>query len=1184
MPPSAKNAGPDAHATRRKPAARKKQHAHVASPPESLMIVGIGASAGGLEAFTTFFSHMPADSGLAFVLVQHLAPDHDSMLSDLLGRATGMPVREAVDGMRVEPDHVYVIPPDATLTVVEGILRVHKPAPPREHRWPINSFFVSLAEDQGDHAACVVLSGTGSDGAQGLRAIKSHGGLALAQAGFDHVVMTGMPASAVATGLVDAVLPVEEMPARLLAYREQKRHADRDREPPSSERDDQVLAICQLLRAQVGHDFSQYKKKTLARRIQRRMLVTQTESMTDYIDHLHEHPQEHEFLFREFLIGVTGFFRNPEAFEALQKRAIPSILADKSRADTLRVWVPGCSTGEEAYSIAIALCEMLDDRHGPRVQIFATDIDEHAISLARTGRYRAPLKGVSNARLERWFRQDHGDYCVIKKVREMCIFSPHSVVRDPPFSRMDLVSCRNLMIYMNAQLQSRLMHSFHYSLRPGGYLLLGGSERLVSSGQLFAEVDKKQRLYMRRGGTRTHPRDFSNEQPLPDRMAGRAPSVPPHGIENTLDQRAMQALEPWLPAHMVINARHEILHFGGHAGRYLKPLSGAASLNLFQLLGKPLRGIVRAAVLQASSEGAEVVREESGITVNGRERSLRVVVRPLQDGSDLCVVAFIELEPAAPAAVPTVGDKPDREQARIQELEKELSSTRAQLRAAVDLHEIANEELKSANEEYQSVNAELQSTNEELETSTEEMQSINEELQTVNAELNSKNEVLRQNNDDVRNLLDSTRIGIVFLDSDLRIRSFTPAMSELFHLRSGDRGRPITEISPLVAYPQLDADVAHVLREMTVTERLLHAEDTAQTFLLRMRPYVTVDNVVNGVVLTFVDVTETQLRNSEHARLAAIVNSSHDAIFGFSLDDHITSWNPAAEKIFGLSSAQIIGKPLGNLLPAESSTRAKMFFVDRAFRQHATEFEMTWVQPDGTTVPLDMGYSPVRDDDGRMIAGKIIARDITDRHRAEQHTQMMMGELNHRVKNTLATVQAIALQTLANAPGLAEFRKSFINRLLALSNTHNLLASNAWSGASITDVIVSELAPFQQGEKLCVTLHGEPFTLSTKMALALSMGLHELTTNAVKYGALSVPEGQVTVSWEILQVEDRSLLHLIWRESGGPPVSPSKHKGFGSRLITDGLPYELNGKVALEYPQSGVICTIDAPLKREESS
>ena len=1159
--------------------------------PRGGLIVGIGASAGGLEAFKAFFAHMPADSELAFVLVQHLAPDHESLLAELLSRVTAMTVLDAVDGVRVEPRHVYVIPPNATLTIVDGILQVRRPAPPREQRWPINTFFTSLAQDQGDRAVCVVLAGTGSDGSKGLRAVKEHGGLALAQSGFDEEAMSGMPASAVATGLVDAVLPVAEMPARLLTYHQQMlaNQGETDANGVRGDVAGYLKTICELVHAEIGHDFSQYKEKTLMRRIQRRMLVVQAVTVPDYIAYLRQHASEHELLFREFLIGVTEFFRDPAAYEALQAIAIPSMLGDKGNADELRVWVPGCATGEEAYSIAIALREAMPGSRGPKVKIFATDIDDFAISRARAGRYHVPLTGISPERLERWFHKDQDDYCVVKSIRDMCIFSPHSVIKDPPFSRMDLVSCRNLMIYLNSELQERLVRAFHYALRSGGFLLLGTSERLGQNLNLFNEIDKKQRLYIRRDNVGAPLRHLSDTR-RPSRQE-QAAQTSSQQIDDLIDRHARQALEPWSPAYVVINADHEVLRFGGDTRHYLAPSSGTASLKLFQLLDKPLRSVVRTAVMQAFASGQRVIRDGSQL-LSERDRPVRLIVEPLpspaQGANDegkveLCVVAFHELEHAPRAMQPELDGQPDDTQGRIHALEDELRGTRAQLHTAIDLHESASEDLKSANEEYQSVNEELQSANEELETSTEEMQSINEELQTVNTELQSKNETLNRVNNDFRNLLDSTHIATLFLDRELHICSYTPAMTELFHLREGDKGRPITEISPRMNYPQLKDDVTRVLRHLTVTERVLRRSDDAASFLLRMRPYVTIDNVVDGVVLTFVDITESQRLNREHSRLAAIVNSSRDAIIGLSLNDRITSWNPAAERIFAITAAQAVGQALSRLRPRDLSPEAQEFFDNHRGRQLGREFEMTWMRPTGESVPLSMNYAPVlSDDNNTLIAGELIARDITDDRRARRHTEMMMGELNHRVKNTLATVQAIVMQASTTPTDLPGFKEDFMARLMALSHTHNLLARDAWEGALLSDIVEQELNPWRlddpEADKPRIRISGDNLTLPPKQALALSMALHELTTNAAKYGALSEAQGRVVITWAARTVGKERWLALHWAEQNGPIVTPPKHRGFGSRLVRDGLAYELGGEVRLDFLPSGVICDIDFPL------
>ncbi|MEO6263721.1 MAG: PAS domain S-box protein, partial [Luteimonas sp.] len=943
-------------------------------------------------------------------------------------------------------------------------------------------------------------------------------------------------------------------------------------------------------------------------------------------------------------------------------------------------------------------------------------IDERAIAGARVGRYRKPQPGLSPERQERWFSEEGDDLCVIKPLREMCIFSSHSVVKDPAFSRLDLVSCRNLLIYMNPDLQERLLRTFHYALKPGAFLLLGPSESLSRTANLFTVLDKKHRLYARRD-------DGPSARPMlpPARDQGTAAGTARSAVvanraaaEDPIDRGARRALEKHSPAYVVIDANHDILRFAGDTGRYLGPSSGAASLNLFDLLHKGLRGAARAAVQEASANLRTVVKDGLTVTVDGHRQPLRLIAEPLPDAEGglkgqrpgLCVVAFIEVERALASGAAPAGEGA-ADSASVEALERELETTRIQLQTAIDQEETANEELKSANEEYQSVNEELQSSNEELETSKEEMQSINEELQSVNAELHSKNAMLTHLNSDLQNLMESTQIATLFLDTQLHVTSFTPPMTELFHLRDSDRGRPITDITARIQYPDLHKDVKQVLRTLAVSERELRSPETGTVYLLRMRPYRTIDNIIDGVVLTFLDITERQQHEFERGRLAAIVDSSKDAIIGHTLDGIVTSWNASAERLFDYPAGRVLGRPLSLLLPNEAAGQLGPLLDTCVKEERAMESEMTWLRQDGQAVEVALTCSPVRDAAGRVVAGSTIARDIGERKRIErallegeqrlaaiieqaavgvvevdregrfivvnprfseivgrpiellqtlrvqdithpddqaasaavlqalyaggqpanidkrylrpdgatvwgntnvslipgtggepqvlavvmditqrklaaEHLELMLGELNHRVKNTLGSVQAIALQTLASAPSLEAFKEAFISRLMALSNTHNLLANDAWNGVGLRDIVVSELAPYQGDGKVRGQVAGSDLQLDSKTALALGMALHELATNAGKYGALSVPDGRIAVHWETRRVKGQPWLRLRWTESGGPTVTPPARRGFGSRLISDGLAFELDGTVALEFEAAGVTCTIDVPLPKHE--
>ncbi len=769
-----------------------------AAPNPPKLTVGIGASAGGLRAFRSFLEHMPADTGMSFVLVQHLDPHHPSMLVELLAPHTAMSVTQARDGERVAPNHVHVIPPDATLIIKDGVLSVTTPAPPRSSRRPIDSFFLSLAEDCGDCAVSIVLAGVGSDGTAGLRAVKADGGLTLAQAEFDETAMQGMPNSAAATGLVDHVVPVEAMPEKLIEHQKQlsEVRAWRTSKANPKEWREYLKQIAALLHTAVGHDFAGYKENTLIRRIERRMHALQLDTVPAYIARLGTEPHEVDLLFRELLIGVTQFFRDPDAFHTLRTMIFPKLLADRSPDDPIRIWVPGCATGEEVYSLAILLKEaMAAAKTDVRVQIFGTDLDANAIAVARAARYRKAADEVPANLLRMWFAAKDDMHCPIKAIREMCIFSVHNITRDPPFSKLDLISCRNVLIYLNSELQHRIIQTFHYALKPSGILFLGSSEGVSRETDLFAVLDKKHRILQRRDNGNAGSRKLLPPLSRPPFSApSRAVVSPDH-----IDRNARAVIEQYSPVYFVIDREHNIVRFSGaDTGRYLEPSAGAATLNLFYLLRRSLRPDVRAAVLAVETEKIGIVQQ---IPVAGSElpdRDLSLIVEPMEDGLMIVAIREVGHDDARPIEE-TYGPDHARH-------EQELRAAKAQVKAVVSELETYMEESKSATEEMQSVNEELQSANEELETAKEEMQSINEELQTVNAELENKNNLLHKTNDDLQNLLDSTQVATLFLDRELRIRNFTPAMSTIFHLRPTDLGRPITDIASKLHYDNLAPD------------------------------------------------------------------------------------------------------------------------------------------------------------------------------------------------------------------------------------------------------------------------------------------------------------------------------------------------------------------------------------------
>ncbi|MGB3135280.1 MAG: CheR family methyltransferase, partial [Nodosilinea sp.] len=830
---------------------------------DSFLTVGVGASAGGLEAFQTFFRHMDENSGMAFVLISHLAPDHDSLLSELLAKETQMRVLQVQAETQLQPNHVYVIPPNATLTVDNGILRLSTPLQARGHRAPINIFFRSLAEDQGENAVCIILSGTGSDGTIGMKSIKEFGGLAIAQDS-ETAKYDSMPRNAVMTGLVDYVLPVEAIPAKLIEYARHREglQANLGEDGILPQAADYLEQICSLLRRRIGHDFGSYKQGTLLRRIQRRIQITQTNSVEAYVDYLQSDSEEVGLLFKDLLIGVTHFFRDPESFDALQQTVMARLVENSTPNKSIRIWVAGCSSGEEAYSLAMLLVEAMERQNvRSQVQIFATDIDDRALEKARHARYPESIaEQITPERLDRFFVKQDGLYQVSKHLREMCIFSQHSLISDPPFSRLDLISCRNLLIYFDTELQKRLIPLFHYALRESGYLFLGSSENLSAYSELFRAVDKPHRLFQRKLAIIPPQIDF----PLVDRSMYRQltqPQSQPVVSRQSQIVRSVERvlLQDYAPACVIINEQNEIVYFFGRTGKYLEPSQGTPSNNLFDLARLGLRLELRAAVQSSREFQREAARERVSVETEGRIVTVNLIVCPVKepaDDSGLLMVIFQDVgKPTSYEQARADGNEPEAETPIIKRLEDELQVTKEHLRSTVEEIETSNEELKSANEELLSMNEELQSSNEELQTSKEEMQSINEELETVNSELRNKVEELDAANGDIQNLFESTRIATVFLDDMLRIKRFTPTATQLFHLIGTDIGRPITDFSLKLDGLDISADIQSVLQSLIPVEREVQVEGQRIYYKMRIMPYRTLDNVINGAVLTFVDIT-----------------------------------------------------------------------------------------------------------------------------------------------------------------------------------------------------------------------------------------------------------------------------------------------------------------------------------------
>ncbi|MEI8291972.1 MAG: chemotaxis protein CheB [Verrucomicrobiota bacterium] len=815
--------------------------AAVAPTKAAFPIVGLGASAGGLEALEQFLKQVPAASGLAFVIVQHLDPTHKGIMSELLQRATRMKVIQVKDRTTMRPDCVYIIPPNKDMSVLHGVLHLLAPTTPRGLRLPIDFFFRSLAQDQQEHSIGVILSGMGSDGTLGLRAIKEKAGVVLVQepatAKFD-----SMPRSAIDAGLADIVAPAEDLPQKIITYLQRTTLIARTEAVLEDKAQSALEKIVLLLRAHTGNDFSFYKRSTLYRRIERRMGIHQLHKMPAYVRYLQENSQELDLLFKELLIGVTNFFRDPAAWEQLRKLALPELLASRASGQALRAWVPGCSTGEEAYSLAIALKEAVEQRKPKQpftIQIFATDLDRDAIDKARQGFFPANIAAdVSAERLKRFFTKEAGGYRVRKEIRELVIFAPQNLIMEPPFTKLDILSCRNLLIYLTSEVQKKLIPLFHYSLNPGGILFQGSAETIGDCTDLFAPLGGKSRLFRRRESvSRTEPTIFpSSFSPVPvTGTEASLPAKPPASLQTLADQLVLQTYAP--PA-VLTNDAGDIFYVSGHTGKYLEPAAGKANWNLFVMAREGLRYELTRAFQAALRQKENVMLHGLKVGTNGGTQFVDVTIRRLDEPGPLHGLVMIVFTDVAAPLNPAVG-KPPKTSARsprVTELEQELLHVRGEVRATHEEMQTSQEEFRSANEELQSTNEELQSTNEELTTSKEEMQSMNEEMQTVNAELQTKVDELSRTSNDMKNLLDSTDIATLFLDRDLNVRRFTPQATKIIKLIAADAGRPITDLATDLHYPELVADAREVLRRLASVEKSISATD-GRWFTVRIMPY-----------------------------------------------------------------------------------------------------------------------------------------------------------------------------------------------------------------------------------------------------------------------------------------------------------------------------------------------------------
>ena len=826
-------------------------------PDPKFGVVGLGASAGGLRALQTFFERTAADSGFAYVVVMHLSPEHESHLASLLQTRTELSVTQVSEDTALKPDHVFVIPPNRNLATIDSHLRLRPLEEKRRERAPIDYFFRALAASHREQAVAVVLSGTGSDGSVGIREVKEAGGLTVAQDPAE-AEYSAMPQSAINTGQTDLVLNVARMPEEFVKLADSRAALDlpADGESLGEDGRDTLQQIFSLIHNHTGHDFSPYKPSTVLRRLSRRMQLRQLEHLPEYADLLRRSPEEVHNLYQDLLITVTNFFRNPEAFEVLERKVIPKLFEGKKPGEQVRVWTVGCATGEEAYSLAMLLLETTKARgaRAPEVQIFASDVSEEALAVAREGVYPEVITGdVSEARLERFFvPEPGGGYRVSKELRSRIVFARHNLLNDPPFSKLDLLVCRNMLIYLNRDIQNEVFNLFYYALRPEGYLFLGSSESLEDA-ERFRVVDKAQRLFQRRRVGRASLRLTKLPLSLPGEPLtepGYAAKRPAAGGYGALHARLA---ERYAPPSVLVTNDYNVVHYSENAGRYLRLPGGEPTGDLLKQVRDELRSDLRAALHRAASSGAAVTSKPVSLLLEGAARQVTMTVQPLiePDVEGFALVSFSEKggDEKADRAVD------DHETDHEAELEAELETSRERLRSVVEEHESYEEEMRAAYEELQSTNEELQSTAEELETSQEELQSINEELVTLNQENQHRVEELSQLTSDLQNLLAATDIATLFLDRDLRIKRFTPRVSELFNILNSDRGRPLADLTNKLGYSGLIGDAAEVLRTLQTTEREVKSSSGAW-YLTRLLPYRTVDDHIDGVVITFVDISE----------------------------------------------------------------------------------------------------------------------------------------------------------------------------------------------------------------------------------------------------------------------------------------------------------------------------------------
>jgi len=1132
--------------------------------------VGIATSARNADALKAFLAALPANAG-AYFIVADMDPASSPDFADLVSRLTERRVEPIGGATTLRAGAVHVLPAGRRLHFSGGTVSALPFDEPQRHLPAADLFLHSIA-DQCPDGIVVVLSDVDGDLARGMTAVKQAGGIILAQATDAAGETDGLAVEA-----ADFRLPILELgkcAAELLA--QQGRGVDT---VPEDE-EDYLKRILAHVRLKTGHDFSHYKRATLVRRIARRTQISRRATLASYYAYLRESADEAQALLSDFLISVTSFFRDPQAFAALAQLVIPQLFQGRGAGAPIRVWVPGCASGEEAYSIGMLLLEEASRRDvRPQIQVFGSDLDAAALALARDGRYPAAIEAdLSEDRLRRFFQREENHYRVRRELRDIVLFAHHSLLSDPPFSRLDMISCRNVLIYLDRSLQQQVYATFHYALNPGGYLFLGSSESADQPSGLFHPLDREARIYR---AAASHKRiELPALLTSGDKVGRPATGSGTAGAADAAFHR--KALERIAPPSMLVNEGHVALHLSDGAGRYLQPSGGIITTDAVDLVRQELRFDLRAALHRAFDYGETTLSMPITVNFDDGARRVYVQVRPVPPESGAgrhALVMFIEGEAAddsrdAPAASPE--QRPAEE--IIRRLQEELQLSHMRLRETREESEAANEELRAANEELQSINEEYRSTSEELETSKEELQSINEELHTVNNELKLKLESVSLAHSDIQNLMAATDIGTLFLDPALRIKRFTPRLRDIFNVTPNDIGRPLTDFSHQLDYDELVDHIRLVLQKLEPIEREVQSREGGW-YLVRIGSYRTIDDRNDGVVATFVDITERRrteaaLRESEeHLRQEArLVELSRSPIFVWDFDSGIVQWNRGSEVLYGFTREEAIGKAKEKLLqtvvPGSSFEALRQALVENG----TWSGEVLHTTRDGRVLTVESQLELINSGSRRLVLES--TRDVTDQRRWAKRQTFLLNELAHRVKNSLTVVQSLSRQTLRTSSSNADFVERFEGRLSALANAHRLLVESQWESAELRELAHSQLDAHLGSDRSRLRIQGEIVRLPAELATPFGLVLHELATNALKYGSLSVPSGRVDLSWET-EGNDPSRLKVIWVESGGPAVKPPSRQGLGGILIDQGLP---GAQVRREFLSSGLVCTIEIEL------